>query len=133
MKVYLAGSRAELDRCETWQQKLIGEGIRITYNWIADCKEYPKEEDLSITKKRAYAYNDISGVMKADLFWLLIPKIGGCGCWVELGLAIERNQHYSTWIILSGDQNRTLFSSYADYISPSDDEAFQHILNINKR
>jgi hypothetical protein len=87
---------------------------------------------------------ELSAVRDADVFLLLAPNTqGSCGAWVELGAALMArmlrvSEHDGTSrrprIIVAGPKNRrALFTERADYLAPTDDDAFEYILALGRR
>lgn len=61
--------------------------------WVGEAKRLSGEcaaVPIGDPRRRHNAERDIAGVREADALFLLVPEAGGCGCWVELGVALER-------------------------------------------
>lgn len=112
MKIYIAGSSNELDLCDSYMKRVRALGHTITVDWVEmiRLKGSANPRDASVDERRNYAYDDLAGVAEADLVWLLIPKIGGKRCWVELGAAIAQGKQ----VIASGDTLCSIFCALVD-------------------
>jgi len=127
VKLYIAGSSKELERCEG-AIRLMGKfGFVITCDWVAAVKaEGLANEGLDDEKRMHYAAADIHGVQDADLFWLMAPNTS-TGAWTELGIALARSLR--PCIVVSGPaRQKSIFASLADYETDSDLDALLYIL-----
>jgi hypothetical protein len=89
-------------------------------------------DDLG-TRARA-ADDDLRGVHKADLFWLVMPEEGSTstGAWVELGYALakfpSRMMIHDCAILVSGRSRKCIFADLADHRFADHDEALAYII-----
>ncbi len=149
MRIYLAGSSNELDLCAGYMDRLRAAGHTITVDWVANIREVAAKNgfdnsanprEASEVDRQKWSFDDLSGVESADLIWLLVPQVGGKGCWVELGYAIAmvrfadatarvRDKHT---IVVSGDYKTCIFTSRADAQFETHEEALSSIITSNK-
>lgn len=124
-KIYIAASRTLMQDAKAYAEVLKGLGFEIAYEWWTDVEEQG-DDDTLVDSEVLFdcAVADSDGVLNCDVFWLLAPKEGGTGCWVELGIAIakarmswtpkrgDETDDYSTepHIVVSGAEDRTLFT-----------------------
>ena len=86
---YIAGKWQERDRVKEVYRTLRSMGHKITCNWTDH--EEPKEDILEWNRK--YAFDDILGVKKCDIFLMILEKdYNYKGAWVEMGMAIAYNK-----------------------------------------
>jgi nucleoside 2-deoxyribosyltransferase len=90
MKVYLAGRFDERERVRSMQAHLRERGHEIIVDWTTHdpVGRHGERPDLS----RAYAEEDLRGVVEADVFILLTSATVGTGTHTELGVAIREFQ-----------------------------------------
>lgn len=94
MKVYLAGRFDEREQIRQMQTKLREHGHAITLDWTTHepLGHYGDNQELS----RAYAKEDLEGVIQADVFIFLTSSTVGTGTHTELGVAIREYQASGT-------------------------------------
>lgn len=121
MIIYVAGSSSELDRAEDAMLALERAGHTISHDWVADVRRVGSANppDSSRKERLLWARGDLSGVERADVFWLLMPASGGFGAGVELGYAIAN----SIPIVVSGPYDRSIFTAFAYHLYNTDDVA----------
>ena len=101
----------------------------------------PKDVDLTEVERLEHAIADLEGVRSANMLWLLAPDTDkAAGSWVELGAALMlRSQNKlatdgtagQPYVIVSGAHNRrTIFTSLASALFPTDDEAYEFIVRM---
>lgn len=90
MKIYIAGSSKDIERCEQWRDRCIGVGIEITEDWMAEMRATPNDALLDHERLVHCALADLRGVEQADYVWLLAPPFDkpSAGCWAELDRAL---------------------------------------------
>lgn len=134
IRVYIAGAFVEQEeRAKPMMAACKQKGITITHNWtVPNFKPGGSDADLTHIQRRKFALEDLIGVTKADVLWLLAPEAkGSCGAWVELGFALalrdERGlETPSPVIIVSGSMNkRSIFTELADRLFDTDAEALK--------
>lgn len=139
LKLYVAGAWVEQhSRARVYIAKLRTAGIEITCDWtVAEgTSNASSDANLSGTDRLKFALDDLDGVLKADLVWLLAANDkGACGSWVELGaaLAIKRVKHerpgtYPLTVVSGPKHKRTIFTEYADKLFATDDGALEWIV-----
>ena len=118
MKIYLASNRENIALVKAYAAKLEELGHTITYEWWRDIETNgPDDTKIDGEILLECAESDQFGVMTADLFWLLAPREGGTGCWIELGMAIRSREledstaYTPPHIVISGAFDRTLFAT----------------------
>lgn len=79
MKIYIASALANSDNVQKLRDRLISLGHTITYDWTT----HNRVDD--VTKLQEIAYNEMNGVLDADLLLVLWP--GGFGTHCEIGIA----------------------------------------------
>ncbi len=128
MKIYIAGSSKDIERCEMWRDRCIGLGIEITEDWMSVMRASPNEQLLDHERLVACAAADLRGVEDADYVWLLAPPgtKPSAGCWSELAWAFARGVP-AVYSPPSGE--RPQFCIFTALLPPqalcaSDDEAF---------
>lgn len=129
MKIYIAASSNDIARATIWHQRAIAQGIQTTSAWLDVIKEAgdANPRDASDRDRAAWAYDDLQGVHRADLFWLLVPPIDKPtrGAWIEFGFAQARNKR----IICSGDTKQSIFSAIGTEFA-DDEWAFAFLLTL---
>lgn len=88
-------------------------GLAITVNWTKPLLDNRArgiaDVDMSEAERARHAVVDLDGVDRAEFFWLVTPRTGSLGCWVELGHALALGKH----IIVSADHGRSIFTQLA--------------------
>jgi hypothetical protein len=124
MKIYVAGSRQNIEQVRHCMNELRKAGHEITHDWVADIDRLGDDRNTDKKDLLECAKSDITGLSYSELFWLLSPSEGGSGCFIEFGMVLglrvgEIRESISTGrrlpprIIISGDINRSLFFLYA--------------------
>lgn len=76
-------------------KELEAEGHTITHKWweVEEPDHLHLESDAKAWTDfhRECAVNDVKGVREASAVVLLVPRSGGCGMWVEMGIALANN------------------------------------------
>ena len=134
MKIYVAGSSAELDRASNAMAFVRGRGHEITHDWVADIQRERieggrEDHELGPHEQMAFARADLQGVTAADLLWLLVPDTTSTGAWVELGWALARSKK----IIASGKHAAgNIFCSLAHQTFSGDQLAREYLRGLDK-
>ncbi len=122
--IYVAGASSEWEMVQKYIKALRGAGLHITHDWteqVAAARAADRSDrDYSKEERRAYAEDDVNGVLRARLFWVLAPEGASTGAWVELGLAL----HDGKIVIVSGDAQKCIFADLADFSFKTHEEAF---------
>jgi hypothetical protein len=123
MKVYIATSFVQKELAQKWRDALIKEGIEISHDWTVVENPFSDRGELGVPEEmqREWARDDFNGACNADVVWVLAPETGGCGCWIEMGVAIKAGAK----VVVSGHQ-RTIFTSMVEYCE-THEEAFELI------
>lgn len=135
LRVYVAGASAERhERVRPVMARLRAAGIEITHDWTEAMHEAWSVEDgdamVPESMRDWYARQDRDGVMSADVVVLLAPDGPSTGAWVELGLAIGREVP----IVVSGrNARRTIFTSLANRLFDTDEEAIRYVVEKHRR
>jgi hypothetical protein len=112
--VYVASAFADYQRTRAAQAVLRAGGLGISFDWTTAADEYPDgDAAASPDARHEAAIADGLGVVKADALLFLTPaeKSQGCGCWVELGIAMARGKR----VVITGPQrDRTIFCELAE-------------------
>ncbi len=129
MKVYVAGSSAEMEDVERFMNALRAEKIEITCDWPAAIRAAGDANPADDAIREKAANEDLDGVESADIFWLMVPaQKGSAGAWVELGYAIARDMR----IVISGEFRKCIFTSLADEMFDTHEAALAHIIEQDK-
>lgn len=141
MKIYIAGSSKDIERCEAWRDRCVGAGIEITEDWMSEMRSTPNDALLDHDRLVACALADIRGVETADVLWLLAPPVSkpSGGCWNELDRAqvrgkpivyspppVERPQFNIFTTLIDTSSARPILQQ--SRICKTDDEAFAFLL-----
>ena len=87
-KVYVAGSRHELEGVRQVQQLMIDHGYEITFDWTGEEGELRETWEEVSYRAADLAGRELEAIELADTFVLVVTKGRGRGCYVELGMAI---------------------------------------------
>ena len=133
LKVYVAGSSAEVERAERVIASLRAMGHVVTFDWTRSVREYRsqgyRDADLDDDRCAMIASEDLDAVRRADALLFLSPEEPTTGAWVELGCALNLA---NMAILVSGKTARNfLFTRLADYIFDDDEAAIAGLANIN--
>lgn len=130
MNIYIAGSSQEAAIVADYMQRLRAAGHIITFDWtVSVLAATEPDSELPYSERVRHAREDVSGVYACDLFWLLVPKTGSRGAWVELGVALGFRQSMLARrsIFVSGDYRASIFTSLADEFYETHKEAYNRI------
>lgn len=138
MKVYVAGSSAEMERAEKQMAALRVAGIEVTSTWPEVIKKVGAANpmDASREDRAMWAATDLAEVASSDVFWLLLPNgAPSAGAFTELGYAVmlgavarqarlaEVEGVPDLWIICSGTE-KSIFSALAHHFATDDDAIY---------
>lgn len=112
MRIYICGGSSEMDRIAGYMRQMRELGHEITHDWVsvirnageANPREAPHEARVY------WSGEDLSGIRKANLVWVVLPAKPSFGCAFEAGYAIGHGQI----VIVSGDWRASIFSSQAE-------------------
>ena len=94
IRIYIAGSSAELGRCERAHAYALSIGLPSTLDWTGSIRNALaaglREHELPYEERSRLSRADLDAVLRAEALVLLAPEKGSQsrGCWVELGFAI---------------------------------------------
>jgi hypothetical protein len=141
MKIYIAGAWVEQhERARPMMAAVRALGHEITVDWTGDAEANAKilgVDGLPITsdaqlprdERIVRARGNLTGIIKADLLWLLAPDVKACGNWVELGMALMRRDwgldDRITVIVSGPKRGRTVFTELADHLFETDAAALE--------
>lgn len=137
MRVYVAAAFQEWERVRTVHAMIRVRGGEITHDWTLQRDKWPNDD---APEEFAYdhAIGDREGVMSADAFILLTPddRGRGCGCWIELGMALaenrrrynDENNDYLQVVIAGAQRDRSIFCHLANRLTITDEEAVDYLL-----
>jgi hypothetical protein len=109
MKVYVAGSSAELDRCEAFIARVREAGHVVTFDWTVGRRaQRGGDASLADDEREAVAIDCLVGVRNAKAFVLLYPQAPTRGAWVEYGVAIATS---GCGVIVVGDDRSTVMTA----------------------
>lgn len=111
LRVYVAGSSAELPRAKEAIAACGARGWEVTLDWPALVEKHGGRANRGLSHdERSVAANlTLNAVCRADVFWLLVPSIDAPsrGCWVELGTALHVAD--VAMVVCSGDTEQSVF------------------------
>lgn len=109
MKLYIAGSSAEMVRAAAWHVKARADGFDVLSTWVDVIGKVGEgnPRDVSPLQRQTWAVADFMQVSEADVLWFLVPPKGKetRGAWAELGFAAASD----LLIICSGDTKQSIF------------------------
>lgn len=111
MKVYVAGSSAEMERAKSASIWLMNHGFAVVSTWIQsiECNQngIPNPRNAFTAQRRTWSEVDLEEVRSADLIWFLVPgpKYTTRGAWLEAGFSIALDKV----IVFSGDTKSSIF------------------------
>lgn len=129
LRVYVAGSSAELDRARRVMDALRLEGVEVVSTWLASIEAAgAANEGLAADARQHAAETCLQEVASADVLLLLVPEgPSGIGCGVELGYAMAWR---GKTIVAAGRTERTIFAALCDEEHVSDAGAIAAVLRM---
>jgi hypothetical protein len=127
MNFYLSGASAELALCESYRDRLLWAGHKITLDWMARTRaNSTADARLSVREQARIAQGDLWAADNAGIFWLLLPGAGvhTIGAWVEFGYVLGLED--APIVIVSGPWN-SIFDQLGQRRFETHEEAFAHI------
>lgn len=137
-KIYIAGSSQETDRVQKWIAEIRAAGYVVTLDWTLHVLAFKALGRLPTDEEaKPAAIGDMEAVLTADIVWVLRPTTNSTGVHTEIGLALGWNQALERCavdedrlrVIASGGDGRNIFTTLADHVFATDEEAFEHITN----
>jgi hypothetical protein len=111
MKIYICGGSSEMDLVAGYMRDLRDTGHSITHDWIATIRSNgdanPRVASNCLRAK--WATDDLRGIERADIVWVILPIKPSLGCAFEAGYVAGFGDRF----IISGDWRATIFSSRA--------------------
>lgn len=126
VKIYVAASMVEKELAAYYMEKLTASSrYEIACDWT---KTQDTDQTVRRGQKVEASLRDLKGVDECDVFWLLAPKEGGAGCWLEMGYALAKSV---PMYVVSGAVDRTIFASLPGIARFAEhDEALQYLLDV---
>lgn len=131
VKVYVAGSSKEIQRCSAAMTLLRASGIEVTSTWIesiARAGGVANPANAHRTDRCAWSLECLEAVDAADVVWLLAPADDAPtrGAWGELCYAHAR----AKTIIASGNTHQSIFCALALVEYYEDSEALSLLVRM---
>ena len=131
--VYLAGSRAELERVTSMAARLESTGlVRVTLAWFdqvaADRAAGRTDRDLNREEQRARALSCLRATEDALIFWALWPEVHSPGVACEYAFVLGREG--ISKFVSGPNAADCIFTALADCRTPYDDLAFDGVMSI---
>jgi hypothetical protein len=127
MKIYIAASSNDITRAALWHEKAKAANIETTSTWLEIIESVGNANPRDVTAKQRAdrAFDDLFGVHRADLFWLLVPSLDKPtrGAWIEFGSAQAKGKR----IVCSGDTKQSIFCAVGTEFE-RDEDAFAYVL-----
>ena len=144
LRVYVAGSSAEMARAEDLMKRLRAAGITVTSTWPEVIKKVGEANPMGVSREQRamWAANDLNEVASSNFFWLLIPEGKPSeGANVELGYAImlatsahkaqELGIRAPNFEMMCSGKERSIFTSLAGHFD-TDEAAFGFVTGLNQ-
>lgn len=131
MRIYVAGSSAELERAAKWIELLTLSELTVTHNWPENIRAVGEANPKAVSTEDSarWASECMDGVQRAQLLWLLMPTGGSFGAFTELGVALQRKIP----IVVSGPLlYRSIFVSLAERVFDEDVVALAYITGYRR-
>lgn len=110
MRVYVAGSSADIDRARRAAANLERSGVEVTSTWWVQVEEHGEGNPTDDAVRASCARRDLAELDAADVVWLLVPEVGHShGAFFEFGRAAARD----VLVVASGATRRSIFCSLA--------------------
>lgn len=130
LRVYVAGSSAELDRVTYWMDHLEAVGVEVVYRWPSEIEAVgePNPQWASTLARTQWATRDLAAVEDADLVWVLTPSDSPArGAYFEAGFAMA----WDIPLVFSGETKQSIFSSLGTEFD-SDAGAFSYVCAVHR-
>lgn len=127
LSVYLSGASNEIDLCKRYRDRLVAAGFTITHDWMAAVEAAGAANPVGAThdQHRHWAREDLAGIIRARIFWLLVPQGISFGAAAEFGYALRRwDCSVDFSIVVSGDHRKSVFLACGEHRFDSHEEAF---------
>jgi hypothetical protein len=131
MKVYVASSYVNRVQVSDYMDRLRALGATITVDWTKPRETATPELDLPLVEQGDIAVTALAGVTACDVFWLIAPGDGGCGCFIEFGSALTtRTFHAPKRVVIGSGPRRTVFATLADQWFDTHEDAYDLIATL---
>jgi nucleoside 2-deoxyribosyltransferase len=124
MKLYIAGGSSErLTIVRPYVDRAIAAGLTITHDWTR-CEGYDRASTYQ--ERRAWAEDDLGGVRRADVVWIIVQAERSEGAGVELGAALILGRR----VVVSGpraEEMGRIFDLLAAEAWPTHKAAFESV------
>jgi len=126
VRLYLAGSSAEITRAERWSKALAGAGVVVTSAWIANITQVgaANPPEAPQAQREAWASHCLAQISNSGWFWLLNPYGPSCGAFAELGFAWAQRK---TIVVSGGTPGLSIFGALGTEFH-ADQEAYDLVL-----
>jgi hypothetical protein len=140
--IYICAASAEMDRAEAFAAACEAAGGSVTHRWwdAMRASDVP-EEELLVGEQVRSALDDVGGVLRAEIVFVLVPSRGvrTRGLYVELGIAIGLRSTASARRTLTVDapdgttwQSLGVFGSLAAHL-PTESDALAWLADYAAR
>lgn len=132
IRVYVAGSSAEIERVERWSAALVAAGIEVVSSWPQNVRAVgsANPRDASREQRLAWTATCLVEVTTATVVWFLVPGSAAAtrGAWAEIGFArgCSHDPARRPRLVFSGDTKQSIFCALGDE-HDTDEAAFAAI------
>lgn len=109
LKLYIAGSSAEIERARAWHELARAEGFEVLSTWVEVITQVGEgnPRDATVDARSGWSAEDLRQVANADVVWFLVPPKGKetRGAWLEIGFALAQQIP----LFCSGDTKQSIF------------------------
>jgi hypothetical protein len=128
---YIAGASSEIVIAEFHMARVRAAGHLVTHDWCAGVRSAPAANpiDATMNQRATWCAEDIGGIERCDVFWLLVPQAPSVGCWCEIGIAYQMGKR----IVMSGEWRTTIFSALARELYDTHALALTELVKENHR
>lgn len=144
LRIYVAGSSAEMARAEKWMARLRQAGIDVTSSWPDVIRKVGEANPMHVSRNQRakWAATDLAEIEHSNVFWLLLPEgQPSVGAYTELGfatmLALDAVSARRAGVpgaffklVCSGVET-SIFTAVADHF-PSDNDAFGFLVSLQR-
>lgn len=144
LRVYVAGSSAELLRAEGCMAKLREAGIEVTSTWPEVIRKVGEANPMGAPReaRAAWARTDLVEVSASNFLWFLLPPTPSFGAGVEFGYAVMLSQSFDmaealgleeppVYELLCSGTETSIFTALAHNHFDTDDKALGFLIGLN--